>query len=63
MNNRQRRSRKTEHHDREEAGHEHPRRFIAGKEAVQVSVDDFTRSICKIADLEPYDRIDNVVQT
>ncbi|MNW45344.1 hypothetical protein D3C74_226050 [compost metagenome] len=63
MNNRKGSGRKTKHHDREEAGHEHTRRFVAGEEPVQVAVNDVASGIGKVSDLEPNDRVDDVVKT
>ncbi|MNN41203.1 hypothetical protein D3C81_1553070 [compost metagenome] len=52
-----------EHHNWEEPCHEHPRRFISGKEAPQITMYYFTCCIREITKLEPSDRIDYMVQT
>ncbi|MNN11865.1 hypothetical protein D3C81_1248400 [compost metagenome] len=63
MNNRKGSGRKTKHHDREEAGHEHTCCFVTCEETMQVAMNYLTGCISKVADLEPYDRVDDMVQT
>ncbi|MNE73077.1 hypothetical protein D3C80_1690660 [compost metagenome] len=63
MNNRKCGCWKSEHHDREESSHEHARCFISGEEAIKVTMDDFTRSICEVTNLEPYNRVNDVMKT
>lgn len=50
---RQRRTRQTKHHDREEAGHEHTCSAVTRVEAVDVTVEDRTCRVGEFTNLEP----------
>ena len=60
---RQRRTRQTEHHNREEAGHEHPRGAVTGIEAVDITVENRTRRVGEFTNLEPGDGVQHLMQT
>ena len=56
------RSGKGEHHDREESGHEHSGGRVAGEEPVQIAADQLTACILVVPHQEPDDGVQNVVQ-
>ncbi|CGY95908.1 Uncharacterised protein [Salmonella enterica subsp. enterica serovar Typhi] len=56
-------ARQTKHHDREEAGHKHPRRAVASIEAVDVAVEYSACGIGEFANLEPGDGVQYLMQT
>ena len=60
---RQCRTRQTKHHDREEAGHEHPCSAVTGIEAVDVAVENRPCRVGKFTNLEPGNGVQHLMQT
>ncbi|MNC51637.1 hypothetical protein D3C75_1009360 [compost metagenome] len=63
MNECQGRTRQREHHNREEACHEHPGGFVSGEEPGKITMHYFSGGIGKVTDLEPGNGVNDMVQT